>query len=299
MSRDVVIVDAVRTPIGSFGGSLSTLPASELGRIVIEGLLMRTGQDPEEIDEVILGQILTADTGQNLARQAAMAAGIPQEKTASGINQLCGSGLRTVALAAQSIALGDAEVVIAGGQESMSRAPHVASLRDGVKMGDLKVLDTLLRDGLNDVFQGYHMGVTAENIAKRWELSREEQDAFAAHSQQKVEAAQRAGRFDEEIVPVTIKHRKGDTVVSVDEFPRAGTTQEKLSGLRAAFDREGTVTAGNASGINDGAAAVLLMSEERAKEKNLSCLGKIVSWATCGVDPEIMGIAMCIERPSS
>jgi acetyl-CoA C-acetyltransferase len=289
MTKDVVIVGAARTPIGSFGGALSSLPASELGRVAIEALLTRSGVAPEEVDEVILGQILTANTGQNPARQAAMAAGIPQEKTAYGINQLCGSGLRSVALAAQGIALGDADVVIAGGQENMSCSPHVAYLRDGTKMGELKVLDTLLRDGLNDVFQGYHMGVTAENIAKRWNLSREEQDAFAAASQQKVEAAQKAGRFDEEIVPVTVKHRKGDQLISVDEFPRAGTTQESLSGLRPAFDRNGTVTAGNASGINDGAAALLLMSADRAEEKGLASFGRIVSWATCGVDPEIMG----------
>jgi acetyl-CoA C-acetyltransferase len=289
MTKDVVIVGATRTPIGSFGGALSSLPASELGRAAIEALLTRSGIAPEEVDEVILGQILTANTGQNPARQAAMAAGIPQEKTAYGINQLCGSGLRSVALAAQGIALGDADVVIAGGQENMSCSPHVAYLRDGTKMGELKVLDTLLRDGLNDVFQGYHMGVTAENIAKRWNLSREEQDAFAAASQQKVEAAQKAGRFDEEIIPVTVKHRKGDQLISVDEFPRAGTTQESLSGLRPAFDRNGTVTAGNASGINDGAAALLLMSAERAEEKGLASLGRIASWATCGVDPEIMG----------
>ncbi len=289
MTKDVVIVGAARTPIGSFGGALSSLPASELGRATIDALLTRSGVAPEEVDEVILGQILTANTGQNPARQAAMAAGIPQEKTAYGINQLCGSGLRTVALAAQGIALGDADVVIAGGQENMSCSPHVAYLRDGTKMGELKVLDTLLRDGLNDVFQGYHMGVTAENIAKRWNLSREEQDAFAAASQQKVEAAQKAGRFDEEIIPVTVKHRKGDQLISVDEFPRAGTTQESLSALRPAFDRNGTVTAGNASGINDGAAALLLMSADRAEEKGLASSGRIVSWATCGVDPEIMG----------
>jgi len=289
MQKQAVIVGAARTPVGSFGGGLASVPASDLGALVVKEALSRAGVAPDSVDEVVLGQILTADTGQNPARQAALAAGVPRECTAYGINQLCGSGLRSVALAGQAILLGDAEVVVAGGHESMSRAPHVAFLRDGVKMGQLEVLDTLLRDGLNDVFQGYHMGVTAENIAERWKLSREEQDAFAAASQQKAEAAQKGGKFEAEIVPVTVAHRKGDVIVATDEFPRHGTTAESLGKLRPAFKKDGTVTAGNASGINDGAAAVVVTSAARAEANGLTPLWRIVSWATCGVDPAIMG----------
>ncbi|MEK9753678.1 MAG: acetyl-CoA C-acetyltransferase [Rhodospirillaceae bacterium] len=286
---EVVIVGAARTPVGAFNGGLSSLPAHALGEIAIRGALERAGVAAEDVSEVIMGQILAAGTGQNPARQAAMAAGIPQEKTAYGINQLCGSGLRTVALGYQAIKLGDSSIVVAGGHESMSQAPHVVHLRNGVKMGSTELTDTMLRDGLMDAFAGYHMGNTAENIARQWQLTRDEQDGFAASSQQKAEAAMKAGKFKDEIIPVTIKGRKGDTIVDTDEHPKAGVTKEGLGGLRPAFDKEGTVTAGNASGINDGAAAVVLMSAAEAKKRGAKPLARIVSWATAGVDPAIMG----------
>ena len=286
---DVVIVGAARTPVGAFSGGLSSVPASYLGTAAISAALERAGVEPGEVDEVILGQILTAGTGQNPARQAAMGAGVPQEKTAYQINQLCGSGLRTVALGQQSIKTGDCGIVVAGGQESMSQSPHISHLRNGQKMGDIKLLDSMIKDGLWCAFNGYHMGNTAENIARKWQLTREEQDAFAAASQQKAEAAQNAGRLNDEIAAVTIKTRKGDIVVETDEHPKHGTTAESLSKLRAAFDKEGTVTAGNASGINDGAAAVVLMAADEAERRGAAPLARIVSWATCGVDPAIMG----------
>jgi acetyl-CoA C-acetyltransferase len=286
---EVVIAGAARTPVGAFLGGLSSLPASDLGTVAIKAALERAGVAAEDVDEVILGQILVAGTGQNAARQASVAAGIPVERTAYQINQLCGSGLRSVALASQAIKLGDSKIVVAGGQESMSQSPHIAHLRNGAKMGDIKVLDTMLRDGLLDAFQGYHMGVTAENVARKWQLTREEQDEFAANSQAKAEAAQKSNRFADEIVPVTVKTRKGDIEVSVDEHPKHGTTAESLGKLRPAFDKEGTVTAGNASGINDGAAAVVVMSGEEAEKRGVAPLARIVSWATCGVDPAIMG----------
>ncbi len=286
---EVVIASAARTPVGAFSGGLSSVPASYLGTVAIKEAMNRAGVSPEDVDEAIMGQILTAGTGQNPARQAAMDAGIPQEKTAYQINQLCGSGLRTVALGYQAIRNGDSKIVVAGGQESMSQAPHCAHLRDGTKMGDVKFVDTMIKDGLWDAFNGYHMGNTAENIARQWQLTRDEQDEFAARSQQKAEAAQSAGRFKEEIVPVTIKTRKGEIVIDTDEHPKHGTTAESLAKLRPAFDKEGTVTAGNASGINDGAAAVVLMSAEDAEARGIRPLARIVSWATCGVDPAIMG----------
>ncbi|MGE0717216.1 MAG: acetyl-CoA C-acetyltransferase [Alphaproteobacteria bacterium] len=286
---EVVIAAAARTPIGSFNGALSSLPAHELGRIAIVEALARAKVEAGDVDEVVMGQILTAGAGQNPARQAAVAAGIPVERTAYGINQLCGSGLRAVALGFQAIALGDAKIIVAGGQESMSQAPHCMHLRGGVKMGNAELVDTMIKDGLWDAFNGYHMGNTAENVAQRWQLTREEQDAFAAASQQKAEAAQKAGRFKDEIVPVTIKGRKGDTVVSDDEYPRHGTTVETLGKLRPSFDKNGTVTAGNASGINDGAAVAVLMTAEEAARRGVTPLARIVSWATAGVDPAIMG----------
>jgi acetyl-CoA C-acetyltransferase len=286
---EVVIAGAARTPVGSFSGSLSSVPASHLGAVAIKEAMKRAKVDAAEVDEAILGQILIAGTGQNPARQAAVEAGIPYEKTAYQINQLCGSGLRAVAIGSQGVKLGDSRVVVCGGQESMSQAPHVAHLRNGVKMGDFQMVDSMIKDGLWDAFNGYHMGNTAENVAKQWQITREEQDAFAAASQNKAEAAQKAGRFSDEIVPVTIKSRKGETVVDADEYPRHGVTAESLAGLRPAFDREGSVTAGNASGINDGAAAVVLMSAEDAAKRGVAPLARIVSWATCGVDPAIMG----------
>ncbi len=285
----VVIASAARTPVGAFAGGLSSLPAHTLGEVAIRAALERAGVAPAEVDEVVMGQILAAGAGQNPARQAAIAAGIPVEKTAYGINQLCGSGLRSVVLGSQAIRLGDAGIVVAGGQESMSQSPHCMHLRDGVKMGDAKLIDTMIKDGLWDAFNGYHMGNTAENVAQRWQLTREEQDAFAAGSQQKAEAAQKAGRFKDEIVAVTVKNRKGDVVVDTDEYPRHGTTVETLAKLRPAFSKDGTVTAGNASGINDGAAAVVLMSDAAAAKRGISPLARIVSWATAGVDPAIMG----------
>ncbi len=286
---DVVIAGAARTPVGAFNGGLAKVSASYLGTVAIKEAMRRAKVAPEEIDEAILGQILIAGTGQNPARQAALGAGIPAEKTAYQINQLCGSGLRSVALGYQAIQLGDSDIVVAGGQESMSQAPHCAHLRDGTKMGDLKFTDTMITDGLICAINGYHMGTTAENVAKKWQLTRDDQDAFAAGSQQKAEAAQKAGRFAEEIVPVTIQSRRGDTVVDADEYPKAGVTAESLGKLRPAFDKEGTVTAGNASGINDGAAIAVLMSAEAAAKRGVAPLARIVSWATAGVDPAIMG----------
>mgnify|MGYP001235726054 FL=1 len=286
---DVVIASAARTPVGAFNGGLSALPASELGKAAIIAALERAGVSANEVNEVVMGQILTAGTGQNPARQAAFGAGVPVESTALVLNQLCGSGLRAVAAGYQAIRNEDAEIVVAGGQESMSQAPHCAHLRDGQKLGGLQMIDTMLVDGLLDVFNGYHMGNTAENVASQFGISREMQDAFAASSQQKAEAAQQAGRFNDEIVPVTIKGRKGDTIVDTDEHPRHGTTVESLSGLRPAFDKEGSVTAGNASGLNDGAAAAVLMSAAAAADRGITPLARIVSWATAGVDPSIMG----------
>ncbi len=286
---DVVIVSAARTPVGSFSGALSSQTASALGSVAIKEVLNRASVDAGEVDEVLFGQVLTANAGQNPARQAAMGAGIPQEATAVQINQLCGSGLRTVAMGYQAIKAGDASIIVAGGQESMSQAPHAMHLRNGTKMGDTKMVDTMIKDGLWDAFNGYHMGVTAENIARRWQLTRDEQDAFAATSQNRAEAAQKSGTFGAEIAPVTVKTRKAEIVVSEDEYPKHGTTPDTLGKLRPAFDKEGTVTAGNASGINDGAAAILLMSAEDAEKRGLTPLARIASWATCGVDPAIMG----------
>jgi acetyl-CoA C-acetyltransferase len=286
---EVVIASAARTPIGAFNGSLSSVPAHYLGEIAIREALKRAGVDPSEVSEVVLGQVLSAGAGQNPARQAAVNAGIPVEKTAYGINQLCGSGLRTVALGFQAIKLGDADIVVAGGQESMSQAPHVMHLRNGVKMGDTQLIDTMLRDGLMDAFHGYHMGTTAENVAEKWQITREQQDQFAAASQNKAEAAMKEGKFKDEIVSVTIKGRKGDVVVDTDEFPKAGVTADALGKLRPAFSKTGTVTAGNASGINDGAAALLLMGADAAEKRGIKPLARIVSWATAGVDPAIMG----------
>ena len=289
MSIDVVIVSAARTPVGSFLGGLSSLSAAQLGEVAIRAALERAGVKPEEVDEVILGHVLQAAAGQGPARQAAMAAGIPKETPAWSLNQICGSGLRAVALGAQQIALGDARIVVAGGQESMSQAPHAQQLRAGQKMGDLSLIDTMIRDGLWDAFNGYHMGQTAENIAERFQISRADQDAFAVASQNKAEAAQTAGRFDAEIVPVTIKGRKGDTVVDKDEFIRHGATLEAMQGLKPAFAKDGSVTAANASGLNDGAAALVLMSADDARARGLEPLARIVSSATAGVDPAIMG----------
>jgi len=289
MASDIVIVGAARTAVGSFSGVFGATPAHELGAVAIKAALERAGVDPSEVDEVILGQILAAGQGQNPARQAAMKAGIPQEKTAWGLNQLCGSGLRAVALGMQQIANGDASIIVAGGQESMSLSPHVAYLRNGQKMGDMKLIDTMIKDGLTDAFHGYHMGTTAENIAARWQLSREDQDRFATASQNKAEAAQKAGRFKDEIAPVTVSSRKGDVVVDQDEYIKAGTTLESLAKLRPAFSKDGTITAGNASGINDGAAALVLMTAAEAAKRGLTPLARIASWATAGVDPAIMG----------
>jgi acetyl-CoA C-acetyltransferase len=288
-SEDIVIVGAARTPVGSFNGALSSLPAHELGAIAIKAALTRAKVEAAEVEEVILGQILTAGQGQNPARQAAMKAGIPQEATAWGLNQLCGSGLRAVAIGMQQIANGDAKIIVAGGQESMSQSQHVAHLRNGTKMGDMKFLDSMLRDGLLDAFQGYHMGTTAENIATKWQISRDEQDEFAVSSQNKAEAAQKAGKFRDEIVAVTVSSKKGDVVVSEDEYIRHGATLEGMQKLKPAFSKDGTVTAGNASGINDGAAALVLMTAKEASKRGLTPLARIASWATAGVDPAIMG----------
>ena len=286
---EIVIASAARTPVGSFNGAFASLPAHALGQVAIQAALARAGVKPEEVDEVILGQILSAGAGQNPARQAAVAAGIPVERTAFGINQLCGSGLRAVALAAQQIATGDASIVVAGGQESMTQSPHCANLRAGQKMGSLELVDTMLKDGLWDAFHGYHMGNTAENVAQKYQLTREEQDRFAAESQRKAGEAMKAGRFKDEIAPVTVKGRKGDVVVENDEYPKPETTMDVLAKLRPAFAKDGTVTAGNASGINDGAAVAVVMSAAEAAKRGITPLAKIVSWATAGVDPSIMG----------
>src|SRR5476651_1790151 len=291
MKDDIVIVSAARTPVGSFNGAFANLPAHELGKVAIQEALKRAGIEGGRVSEVIMGQILTAGQGQNPARQASIAAGIPVESPAWGVNQLCGSGLRAVALGYQAIMNGDSDIVVAGGQESMSMAPHAQHLRNGIKMGSLELVDTMIKDGLWDAFNGYHMGTTAENVAQKYQITRAEQDAFAAGSQNKAEAAQKSGRFKDEIVPVTVKTRKGDVVVDTDEFPRHGTTVEALAKLRPAFTKEGgSVTAGNASGINDGAAAMVLMSADEAKKRGITPLARIVSWATTGVDPKVMGI---------
>jgi acetyl-CoA C-acetyltransferase len=286
---DIVIAAAARTPVGSFNGALSGVSAHYLGQVAIAEAMKRANVAPGDVDEVIMGQILTAAQGQNPARQAAIGAGIPVEKTAYGINQLCGSGLRTVALGWQAIRSGDSSIVVAGGQESMSQAPHALHLRNGTKMGAAEMVDTMLKDGLWDAFHGYHMGTTAENVAQKWQITREEQDKFALASQNKAEAAQKAGRFKDEIAAVTIKGRKGDVVVADDEYPKHGTTLDTLAKLRPAFDKNGTVTAGNASGINDGAAAVVLMTAKEAEKRGIKPLARIVSWATAGVDPAVMG----------
>jgi acetyl-CoA C-acetyltransferase len=286
---EIVIAGAARTPVGTFNGGLSSVPAHYLGQVAIQAALERCGVEPGEVSEVILGQILTAGQGQNPARQASIGARLPVEVPAWGVNQLCGSGLRSVALGYQAIRQGDSTIVVAGGQESMSQAPHCAHLRDGVKMGDLKMVDTMIKDGLWDAFNGYHMGNTAENVAEKYQITREQQDAFAVKSQNKAEAAIKSGRFKDEIVPVTIKTRKGDVVVDTDEHPRFGTTIESVGKLRPAFSKDGTVTAGNASGINDGAAAVVLMTAKEAARRGVKPLARIISWAHAGVDPAIMG----------
>jgi acetyl-CoA C-acetyltransferase len=288
---DIVIASAVRTPIGSFNGAFASLTAHELGRVAIQGALAAAGIPAEDVSEVVLGEILTAGEGQNPARQAAMAAGIPKEVTAMTINQVCGSGLRAVALGMQAIRAGDSRIVVAGGQESMSRAPHAAYLRAGVRMGPAEFVDTMIKDGLWDAFNGYHMGITAENVATQYQVTRADQDEFALSSQLKAQAAIEAGRFKDEIVPVTVPGGKaGDKIVDTDEYPRFGATIESLQKLRPAFNKEGSVTAGNASGINDGAAALVLMTAEDAERRGIKPLGRIASWATVGVDPSIMGI---------
>lgn len=287
---DIVITGARRTPVGSFLGAFASTPAHELGRVAIEAALAQAGVEPGEVQEAVLGQVLTAGQGQNPARQAAINAGLPKEATAFGVNQVCGSGLRAVALGAQSIRCGDARIVVAGGQESMSLSMHAQNLRGGFKMGNASLVDTMIVDGLTDAFNAYHMGITAENLAEKYQIGRAEQDAFAVASQNKAEAAQIAGRFDDEIVSVTVKGRRGDTVVSRDEYIRAGTTIESVSGLKPAFKKDGTVTAANASGLNDGAAALVLMSADDAAKRGTPVLGRIAAWATCGVDPSIMGI---------
>ena len=286
---EVVIVSAARTPVGSFNGALSSMPAHELGEVAIKAALERANVEAADVSEVIMGQILAAGEGQNPARQASIGAGLPAEVPAWGVNMLCGSGLRSVALGFQAVSEGDSAVVVAGGQESMSQAPHVMHLRNGTKMGNAQMIDTMITDGLWDAFNGYHMGNTAENVASKWQITREQQDTFAVASQNKAEAAQKAGKFADEITPVTIKTRKGDTVVDADEYIRHGATMESVSGMRPAFDKEGTVTAANASGINDGAAALVLMSAEEAEKRGLTPLAKIKSWAQAGVDPSIMG----------
>jgi acetyl-CoA C-acetyltransferase len=286
---DIVIVSAARTPVGSFNGALASLPAHELGKVAIQAAVERAGIAPSDVDEVIMGQVLQAGAGQGPARQAAVNAGVPVESPAWSLNQLCGSGLRAVALAAQQIKDGSADIVVAGGQESMSQSPHAANLRNGQKMGDLSFVDTMIKDGLWDAFHGYHMGQTAENIASRWQITREDQDKFAVASQNRAEAARKSGKFKDEIVPVTIKGRKGDVVVADDEYIRDGVTLDSVAGLRPAFTKEGTVTAANASGINDGAAALVLMTAEEAQKRGLKPLARIASWAHAGVDPQIMG----------
>jgi acetyl-CoA C-acetyltransferase len=286
---DVVIVSGARTPVGSFLGAFAGVPAHKLGEVAIRAALARAKVDASEVSEVILGQVLTAAQGQNPARQAAIAAGLPIASPAWGINMVCGSGLRAVALGAQAIGLGDSRIVVAGGQESMSLSTHAAYLRAGQKMGDIQFIDTMIRDGLWDAFNGYHMGITAENVARQWEISRQQQDAFAVASQNKAEAARKAGRFKDEIAPVTVKGRKGDTVVETDEYIRDGATLEAMAGLRPAFDKAGTVTAGNASGLNDGAAALVLMSAKEAAARGLTPLARIAAWAQAGVEPAVMG----------
>jgi acetyl-CoA C-acetyltransferase len=288
-TTDIVIAGAVRTAVGAFNGAFANIPAHELGAAAIREALVRAKTEAGEVDEVILGQILTAGEGQNPARQASIGAGLPKETTAWGLNQLCGSGLRTVAVGMQQILTGDARVIVAGGQESMSMAPHCAHLRNGVKMGDFSMVDTMIKDGLWDAFNGYHMGNTAENVAREFQITRDDQDQFAVASQNKAEAAQKAGRFSDEIMPFTVKTRKGDIIVDTDEHPRAGTTIEALTKLRPAFAKDGSVTAGNASGINDGAAAVVLMSAAEATRRGVEPMARIVSWATAGVDPAVMG----------
>jgi acetyl-CoA C-acetyltransferase len=289
MRDDVVIVSAARTPVGAFNGAFGNLPAHELGKTAIKAALERAGVEGGRVSEVIIGQILTAGQGQNPARQASIGAGIPVESPAWGVNQLCGSGLRAVALGYQAILQGDSDIVVAGGQESMSMAPHCQHLRNGVKMGAFEMVDTMIKDGLWDAFNGYHMGNTAENVAKQWQITRAQQDEFAVASQNKAEAAMKAGKFKDEIAPVTVKSRKGDIVVDTDEYPKAGVTLEGISKLRPAFDKEGTVTAASASGINDGAAAVVLMKASEAAKLGKTPLARIVSWAQAGVDPAIMG----------
>jgi acetyl-CoA C-acetyltransferase len=289
MKDDIVIVGAVRTPIGAFNGALGSVPAHELGKIAIKAALDRAGVEAPRVSEVIMGQILTAGQGMNPARQASLGAGIPIEVPAWGVNQVCGSGLRAVALGYQAIANGDSEIAVVGGQESMSLSPHCAYLRNGVKMGNFDMVDTMIKDGLWDAFNGYHMGNTAENVARQWQITRQQQDEFAVGSQQKAEAAQKAGKFKDEITPVTVKGRKGDVVVDTDEYPKHGTTLEVIGKLRPAFDKEGTVTAANASGINDGAAAMVLMTAGEAAKLGKTPLGRIVSWAQAGVDPKVMG----------
>lgn len=286
---DIVIVGAARTPVGSFSGALAALPAHELGAIAIKAALERAKVEAGDVDEVILGQVLTAAQGQNPARQAAIKAGLPVSSTAWGLNQVCGSGLRAVALAMQQIANGDARVIVAGGQESMSLSTHAAHMRSGTKMGDVAFIDTMIKDGLWDAFHGYHMGTTAENVAQKWQISRTEQDEFAVASQNKAEAAKKGGRFKDEIVPVTISGRKGDIVVDTDEYIRDGATMDAVAKLRPAFSKDGTVTAGNASGLNDGAAALVVMSAKEAERRGLKPLARIASWSTAGVDPAIMG----------
>jgi acetyl-CoA C-acetyltransferase len=288
-SDDIVIVGAARTAVGSFSGAFASMPAHELGAVAITAALERAGVAVAEVDEVILGQVLAAAQGQNPARQAAMKAGIPVEKTAWGLNQVCGSGLRAVAIGMQQIANGDADIIVAGGQESMSLAPHAAHLRAGTKFGNIDFIDTMIKDGLWDAFHGYHMGVTAENVATKWQISREEQDRFAVSSQNKAEAARKEGRFREEIAPVTLSTRKGDIVVDTDEYIRDGATYDAMAKLKPAFSKEGTVTAANASGLNDGAAAVVLMTAAAAARRDLKPLARVASWATAGVEPAVMG----------
>lgn len=288
-SNAIVVAGAARTPVGSFSGAFANTPAHDLGATAISAALSRAGVEPGDVNEVIMGQILSAGQGQNPARQAAMAAGIPQEATAWGLNQLCGSGLRAVAIGMQQITSGDADIIVAGGQESMSMAPHCQHLRAGVKMGDYKMVDSMIKDGLTDAFYGYHMGNTAENIANKWQLTRDQQDEFAVASQNKAEAAQKAGKFKDEIAPFTVKTRKGETVVEDDEYIKHGVTMEGVGKLRPAFNKEGTVTAANASGINDGAGAIVLMTEAEAAKRGVTPMVRIASWATAGVDPQIMG----------
>ncbi len=287
---EIVIAAAARTPVGSFNGALSSLSGSDLGAIVIKEVLKRAGVDAADVSEVIMGQVLTAAQGQNPARQAALAAGIPNDKTAMTVNQVCGSAMRAIALGYQAIKVGDSAIVVAGGQESMSLSPHAAHLRNGKKMGNLEFIDTMIKDGLWCATNGYHMGNTAENVARKWQITRQAQDEFAVLSQNKTEAAQKAGKFKDEIVPVTIADKKNTIIVDKDEYPRAGLELDQLAKLRPAFDKEGTVTAGNASGINDGAAAVVLMTAEEAKRRGLKPMARIVAWATVGVDPSIMGV---------